>query len=93
MTSKLGKEQSGNGFQKMSAVSQNGWDSWRMASIAIARNARALEQLSEKLTSKYTDSEMAGIWRQARLVLAEEDECWLEEELYRILIQDSQLAA
>ncbi|MBD1832034.1 hypothetical protein H6F61_04865 [Cyanobacteria bacterium FACHB-472] len=77
----------------MSAVSENEWLVWRLASVAIAKNAIALEQLSNELISQYTDSELAGIWRQARLVLTEEDECWLEDELYRILVQNSQVAA
>ncbi|MBD1921918.1 hypothetical protein H6F77_12560 [Microcoleus sp. FACHB-831] len=77
----------------MSAVSQNRWYSLRLASIAIALDGRALADLSQKLTKQHTDSEIAQIWREARILLTEEDNCWLEEEMYHLLVQDSEAAA
>ncbi len=77
----------------MSAVSEKRWYSLRLASIAIALDGRALAELSKKLTKQHTDSEIAQIWREARILLTEEDNCWLEDELYRLLVQDSEAAA
>lgn len=77
----------------MNAVSEKGWYALKLASIAISRNQGALEQLSQKLSLHYDDSEMAEIWRQARMVLKELDQYWLEEELYHILVMNSQDSA
>ena len=77
----------------MDEVSEKEWNVLRLASVAIARNSMALEQLSESLTKQYTDSEIASIWRRARIVLTEEDKCWLENELYCILLQASEATA
>lgn len=77
----------------MSAVSHSRWYVLRLAAIAIARNDKALDRLLETLTSQYTDSEIAGVWRQARIALREGDKCWLEKELQRILVQKQEAVA
>lgn len=74
----------------MNRVSEKRWNVLRLAACAIAQNSATLEQLSGKLAENYTDSEIAGIWRQARLVLVKEDQCWLEDELYEIFERNSQ---
>lgn len=74
----------------MSAVSRIEWHGLILASIAITKNSCALQMLVQKLTSQYTDSEMAEVWRQARMGLTDVDQCWLENELYRLFVQNSQ---
>ncbi len=77
----------------MSEVFQSRWYALRLASIAIARNGTDLDRLLENLTLQSTDSEIAGVWRQARIVLREGDNRWLETELHRILVQNQEAVA
>ena len=74
----------------MSVVSEKKWFILRLAACAIAQNIVTLEQLSENLNQNYTDSEIAGIWRQARLILVKEDQYWLEEALFMIFENNSE---
>ena len=73
----------------MRAIPNNQWYALRLASVAIARNPLALERLAQDLTTQFNDSQMASIWREARIGLLDEDNDWLEEELYRVLAPQS----
>lgn len=71
----------------MEIKDNKGWAAIRLTSAICNKNRKKLSVLSETLTAYYEQREIAEIWRKVKLLLTNEDICWLETTLNELSLQ------
>ncbi|MBD2441583.1 hypothetical protein [Nostoc sp. FACHB-110] len=64
-----------------------GWAAIRLISAICNKNREKLSVISEALTACYEQKEIVDIWRKVKLLLTDEDICWLETTLNDLSLQ------